>query len=121
VAAAGGEVLFIAERQLLTFGDIQGVPLVPGYEKLTLNEMALSANQAYLKSFYDDLRKHRFALIVAPQHGFASDSLEQFSDEDSRWFERVDAYLQCEYTREAALPAAGVEILVPRKGARACP
>lgn len=121
VAAAGGEVLFIAQRQLLTFGDIQGVPLVRDYEKLTLNEMALSANQAYLKGFYDDLRQHRFAIVVAPQHGFASDSLEQFSDEDSRWFSRVDAYLQCEYTREAALPAEGIEILVPRKGARACP
>jgi hypothetical protein len=121
VAKQGGEVLFIGQRQLLTFGNITGVPLVADYEKLILNEMAISGNQAYLDRFYDDLHNHRFAMIVAPEHGFPSDTFEQFSEEDSRWVKRIDAYLQCEYTSQAVLPRLGVEILVPREDGSVCP
>ena len=53
-AAQNGPVLFINERQLVTFGDVR-VPLVPDYEAVTLMEMAMSGNQVYLDRFYDDL------------------------------------------------------------------
>ncbi|RMF49814.1 MAG: hypothetical protein D6755_01980, partial [Anaerolineae bacterium] len=62
-AARGEDVLFISERHLLTFGEID-VPLIPEYERTFLMEMAMAHNEAYLQQFRDDLASHRFALIV---------------------------------------------------------
>jgi hypothetical protein len=120
-ARKGGEVLFISQRQLLTFGYIKDVPLVPDYEKLMLTEMALSDNQAYLDKFYDDLRNHRFAMIVSPPHGSNRDTVEQFSDEDNQWVKKVDNFLSCAYRTRTVLETANVEILVPRGGNTTCP
>ncbi len=61
---AGGEVLFISDRQLLTFDDIPGVPLVEKFEKVYLMEMAMAGNQAYLNDYYRDIDQQRFALII---------------------------------------------------------
>jgi hypothetical protein len=121
VAKGGGEVLFINQRQLLMDGTIKGVPLVPEYELLTLMEMAISNNEAYLQRFYADLSSHRFAMIVAPAQGSKSELVEQFSDEDNQWVKRVGRYLGCTYRVRRSLPAAGLEILVPRRMNLACP
>jgi len=56
----GGEILFISERQLLTFNYITGVTLVPEYEKVFLMEMVMAGNQPYLEAFEDDIRTQRF-------------------------------------------------------------
>ena len=64
-AAHGGEVLFISERQLITFGYIKGVTLVPDDEIVELMEIAMSNNRPALSQFYSDLHRHRFALIVS--------------------------------------------------------
>ena len=68
-----GPVLFINERQLVTFGDVD-VPLVADYEAVTLMEMAMSNNQAYLNRFYGDLKNHRFAAIVAAKQNLGRSS-----------------------------------------------
>ncbi len=65
VRAQGGEVLFIWQRQLVTFGWIDAGPLEPRFETVDLMEMAMSNNQVYLNNFYQALREHRFALIVS--------------------------------------------------------
>ena len=62
-AGKGGEILFISQRQLLTFKQITGVPLVEPYENVFLMEMAMAGNPEYLGRFHDDLKNHRFALI----------------------------------------------------------
>ena len=46
-----GEIIFVAERHLLTFGYIQHVPLIHDYEKIVLMEMALGNDQQYLDQF----------------------------------------------------------------------
>ena len=51
VANKGGEVLFISQRHLLTFDEVQNVPLVPEDELVFLMEMAMSDNRAYLDAF----------------------------------------------------------------------
>src|SRR5688572_16916014 len=43
---AKGEVLFISQRQLLTFGEIEGVDLVPENELVFLMEMAMSNKES---------------------------------------------------------------------------
>jgi hypothetical protein len=63
-AVPKGEVLFIDQRQLLTFGFIQGVPLVPDYEKKLLMDEALSEDTKYFSNFNTDLKNHRFSLII---------------------------------------------------------
>ncbi len=46
-AKQGGQVLFISQRQLLTFDYVQNVPMVPEDELVFLMEMAMSGISAY--------------------------------------------------------------------------
>jgi len=123
---AGQEVLFISERQLLTFGYLRGVSLVPDYERVFLMEMAMANNQAYLQQFYRELRAHRFALIVnEPLYTTAKGSLVRFGEENDAWVERVSKPLLCYYKpiQQARMLLMGVEIQVlePRaKPAEGC-
>lgn len=63
-AAEQGEVLFIDQRQLLTFGYIRNVPLVLDYELKDLTNRAMIGNQALFADYYQDLATHRFEMIV---------------------------------------------------------
>ncbi|MEJ2759113.1 MAG: hypothetical protein P8046_11585, partial [Anaerolineales bacterium] len=54
-SAGGGEVLFITQRHLITFGYIQNVELVHAHEKILLQEMAMSQNEVYLDHFGAEL------------------------------------------------------------------
>jgi hypothetical protein len=60
----GGEVLFISQRHLITFGYIENVPLIHAHEKLLLQEMAMSQNEQYLENFGQELAEQRYALII---------------------------------------------------------
>ncbi len=46
-------VLFLTERQLLTFGTVHAGPLQPEDEKVTLMEMAMARNKPYLARFHE--------------------------------------------------------------------
>jgi hypothetical protein len=63
-ASERGEVLFMDQRQLLTFGYIKDVPLVVEYDKKVLINEAMSGNAQYFASFYQDLANKRFSLII---------------------------------------------------------
>ena len=63
-AASKGNVLFMDQRQLLTFGFIKGVPLLPEYDKKVLIDKAMSTDAQYFEEFYKDLASHRFSLII---------------------------------------------------------
>jgi hypothetical protein len=65
-ASAEGEVLFLDQRQLLTFGEVTGVPLVMEYELKDVVNQAMASNQAFFEGFYQDLARGRFSLIVSP-------------------------------------------------------
>ena len=123
---AGQEVLFISERQLLTFGYLRDVPLVPDYERVFLMEMAMANNQAYLQQFYQDLHEHHFALIVnEPLYTTTKGSPVSFGEENDAWVERVSKPLLCYYkpVQQARMLLMGVEIQVlePRsKPAEGC-
>jgi len=58
---------------------IEGVPLVPDYELVTLMEMAMSGNMGYLDQFYADLHRQRFALIIARRQGTGIQSEDTYS------------------------------------------
>jgi hypothetical protein len=90
VAEAGGEVLFIAERQLQVFGLAPEVTLIPDYEKVELMEMVMSGNQDYLDRFNTDISSQRFDLIIADSVRVDMKAeIDAFSKEHNVWVEKV--------------------------------
>jgi hypothetical protein len=110
-----GEVLFIDQRQLLTFGQIKDVPLVPDYEKKYLMNEAMSSNQTLFNKFYQDLRNHRFALLIN-EPTFIDYQAEDyyFGSENDAWVKWVAQPLLCFYRPLYTFKNMGVEILIPR-------
>lgn len=114
--AAGGPVLFIAERQLLTFGSIDGLELVPDYEKVFLMEMAMAANRDYLDRFQAELEAHRFSLIVTDIVRYNPQTRsDQFGEENNAWDTYVSIPLLCSYREIQTFSISRVQVLVPRE------
>lgn len=115
--ASQGEVLFITQRQLVTFHEVTGVRMAPEYELMTLMEMAIAGNQAYFDRFDQDLKNHRFALIVADrQHeGFKDSEVYSFAEENNAWVEYVSKPMLKYYREEEFFDTQGIQFLVPGK------
>ncbi len=110
-----GEVLFMDQRQLLTFGYIKDVPLVQDYEKKLLMEMAMSRRADYFADFYADIASHRFSLIVNEPSGlYIKDNKEAFSEENNAYVEWVTFPLLCNYYPVVTIKEVGLELLLPR-------
>jgi hypothetical protein len=110
-----GAVLFMDQRQLLTFGYIKNVPLIPEYEKKMLMDQSLSSNAEYFHGFYDDLAQHRFALIISdPLRSPIKDSSFQFGEENNAWVKWVSNPVLCYYDQKILLKEVGVQLLVPK-------
>ncbi|MDH5506394.1 MAG: hypothetical protein OEZ02_04170 [Anaerolineae bacterium] len=110
-----GEVLFMDQRQLLTFGYVQDVPLVSQYEKKIVMDKALANNAAYFQQFYQDLVSGRFSLIIiGPLHQAASQIPTPFLAEKDAWVQWVAVPLLEYYRPLITLKAVGVQLLVPR-------
>lgn len=114
-AQSEGDILFMDQRQLLAFGYIEDVPLVPEYDKKVLIERAFTQNRAYFNRFYADLADRRFSLIVAqPQTTDIKDGEYHFAEENNYWVEWVSRPLLCFYAVERTLPEVNVQLLTPR-------
>lgn len=117
VEAAGqtGEVLFLTEKQLLTFGEINIANFDPEHEKVFLMEMAMADNQAYLQKFYADLRNHRYALIVSePLNNYLQDERSAFAEENNAWVLRVVRPVLESYQQVDKMPEDNVYLYAPR-------
>ncbi len=113
-----GPVLFIYERQLLTFGLIPNVPVVADYEVVSLMEMAISGNRPYLDQFYQDLAGHRFVAIVAHKQNL-SVATGDFLEENNVWTRLVAQPLLCQYKPILTLDYSNIQVFVPRP--KPCP
>jgi len=111
-----GEVLFIAQRQLVTFGLVEGRRFTSEYELLTLSEMSISNNTPYLERFERDLRNHRFALIVTgEQNWMIKDPAEYaFAEENNAWTEHVVTPLFQYYRSALTLDRPNVQLFFPK-------
>lgn len=117
-----GEILFIDQRQLLTFGYVEGVPLVPDYEKKYLMEQAMRGNADYFELFYEDIANHRFDLIISePLHVYYVGDDYHFGSENDAWVKWVSEPVLCYYKPIANLKEVRTELLVPRPNPRNCP
>lgn len=116
VESASGEVLFIDQRQLLTFGQISGVELVGEYELKDMMNQAMRGNSAYFEAFRDDLQRLRFALIVSdPLPSFVRGSDYEFGEENDAWLRFVAAPLQRYYEPVHRFGEVGLWIMAPKR------
>lgn len=114
-AKTGGEVLFIDQRQLLTFGYVKNVQLVPDYEKKYMMDQAMADNAAYFDKFYMDLRQHRFAMIIASiQKINFQQQNEGSSEENNAYVKWVTIPLLTYYEPVITGKKVDYQILVPR-------
>jgi hypothetical protein len=122
VQAEGGEILFMDQRQLLTFGYLGDIPLVPEYEKKLVMDKAMSGDSDYFEQFYRDISAHRFALIVSePQRVRFSEEDEGWGVENDTWVEWVTKPLLCYYEPVYTIKKTGVWFLRPIDEPVECP
>ena len=122
VNVQGGEVLFITQRHLVSMKMLEGVTLVPEYEREDLMEMAMSNNDDYLGRFRNDMDNQRFALVVVDPLNFTflgTDSL--FGEENNVWVRYAMRPILCNYQVDAIFPEDAIALYVPQVGARQCP
>jgi hypothetical protein len=118
----GGEILFISERQMLTFGYFPGARLVPEYEKVFLMEMAMAGDQAYLSKFWEDLEQQRYALIVTdPLYMRLKGPGEMFGEENDAWVRNVSQKVLCNYVETRQLKNVALQLLTRQGENRVCP
>jgi hypothetical protein len=111
-----GEVLFIDQRQLLTFGFLTNIPLVPEYEKKVLMDKALRSEGKYFETYYKDLASQRFSLIISePLRSPVKDSAYEFGEENNAWVKWVSNPTLCYYESKITISEVGVQLLVPKR------
>ncbi|MBN1306071.1 MAG: hypothetical protein JXA13_16660 [Anaerolineales bacterium] len=120
VAASQGEILFIDQRQMLTFGYID-VPLVPEYEKKVLIDKAMGNDAAYFEPFYRDIAAQRFSMIVtSPLRAPRQDRSDHFGEENNAWVKWVTEPVLCYYEQDKFFKSIGVQLLTPKNEIGVC-
>jgi len=110
-----GDVLFIDQRQLLTFDYIHEEKFVPEYEKKVLMNEALSSNYDYYSSFYANITSQYFSLIITePLRTPLKDNSFEFGEENNAWVEWVSIPVVCYYQEVQTYKEVNVMLLVPK-------
>lgn len=121
-ASQDGEVLFMDQRQLLTFGFVENIPLVDEYEKKYLMNQAMSGDAAYFEQFYEDIRNQRFSLIITePLKIIYYGNDHHFGLENDTWVKWVSEPVLCYYEPLETFKNLRVELLIPRSEIGDCP
>ncbi len=116
-----GEILFMDQRQLLTFGYLKNIELIPEYEKKVMIDQAMASNESYFKPFYEDIAKHRFSLIITfPQSENYKITDLSFNEESNMWIKWVGKPLLCYYKPVGIYFEVNIQLLVPNKKSQDC-
>lgn len=114
-ARGKGPVLFISDRQLLTFKNLNAEQFEAEYEKVFLMEMAMSGNPQYLGRFTRELQDHRFPLIITePLNANIQDQTRAFAEENNLWVTRVELPILENYTLLDGFDAFDLYVYVPK-------
>ena len=117
----GGKVLFIAERQLLTFGELQNIPLIPEYERLDLMEMVMGGNEQYLAEFRQRIENQEYALIISePLKIKYQGRTNQFGDENDVYVAQVSTHVLCHYKPDKTIENFPIQFLIPKQPEDIC-
>lgn len=117
-----GEILFMDQRQLLTFGYIEGVPFVPEYEKKYMMDQAMAGNVVYFHSFYTDLATRRFSLIISDplRTSIKKEQSFGFSEENNAWVKWVARPVLCYYEPLETFEELRLQLLTPKAKTEDC-
>lgn len=116
VCVTGGAGLFISNRHLITFNYIPNTRHIPEYERVFLMEMAMAGNTDYLEKFRQDLKDHRFALIInEPLYSQVRETEDAvvFREENNAWVGQVADYIRCYYQEDTLLKDLQIQLFVP--------
>jgi len=112
--ANGGSVLFITQRQLLTYGLITGVPLIPEWDNIDLMEYAITNYRPKIDEFRADIAAHKYDLIIGPiPPGQLRESDSAFSEENNAWLKRVSIPLLRDYKVIATFEDGDFVVMAP--------
>jgi hypothetical protein len=115
-------VLFISQRHMISMHMLEGIDLIPAYEREELMEMAMSDQQNYLDAFRADVQNQRFALIVVDPLKFKLlGSNYSMGEENNAWARRVIKPILCNYQVTVSYPQFNLALYVPQEGTRQCP
>ena len=118
----GKPVLFMTEKQLITFGQLPGTPMVFDYEKVYMLDWAMSDSMDQLNNFYRDLKDNHFGLIIIdPQPGLLKPQNAFFSDEHNAQVSRIGRYLDCYTSVVTTWLSVGLQSREPRLVTVGCP
>jgi hypothetical protein len=110
-----GNLLLLSERQLIATGELNPRMFEPNFEVVTLMEMVMSNNVAYLNQFYYDLKQHTFSMIITkPINSKLQDRNAKFSRENNLWVKKVEIPILESYKLVAELPLSQIEIYIPK-------
>jgi hypothetical protein len=113
-AGPDANILFMNDRQLVSFHTLKVAKFEPEYEKVTLIEMVMSNNRPYMDRFYQDLHNHRFALIITiPMNSKLQDPSFAFAEENNEWVSQVEIPVKTDYHRIASFPENSLEVYAP--------
>lgn len=111
----GENILFIDQRQLLTFGNVPRIALIADYEKKWMMDEAMADHGAWFEKYFADLRSRRFnAIITEPLQIKFQGADRNFSEENDLFVKWVSGPTLCYYEPIETFPDQGVQILVPR-------
>ena len=120
--AQGDEILFITQRHLVSLGMLDGVAMIPEYEREELMEMAMGNNHEYLQIFRADMESQRFtAIVVDPLSYRLLGKNYAFGEENNAWVRRVMKHILCNYQEAMVFSEDQVAIYIPQEGVRQCP
>jgi hypothetical protein len=116
-SAGGGEVLFITQRHLITFGYIQNVELVHAHEKILLQEMAMSQNEVYLDHFGAELAAQKYDLIFMDHlpSVWKDPETTPLAMENNVVLNELVPLFTCAYQEEDRLVNNSLDILTPKE------
>jgi hypothetical protein len=122
LAQTKGDILFMDQRQLLTFGYFQNIPLIPDYEKKYMMDRALSGAENYFAGYYRDLANKRFSLIITEplRINYQSGSSNDFPEENDAWVKWVSEPTLCFYEPLLTFENMNIQLLIPRQDISAC-
>ncbi|HET6594094.1 MAG TPA: hypothetical protein VFG81_00625 [Anaerolineales bacterium] len=122
VNARGGKILFITQRHLISMHMLDGVALIPQYEREDLMEIAMANDLQHIQAFREDMEDQRFALIVVDPLNYNVLSRQRsFAEENNVWVTRIMKHILCNYREETVFPEDEIALYVPQEGRRQCP
>ena len=115
------DILFISQRHMISMHMLDGLQLVPAYEREELMEMAMSDQKNYLDAFRADIQNQRFALIVVDPLKFRLlGSNYAMGEENNAWARRVIKPILCNYQVAVSYPQFNLALYIPQEGTRQC-